>query len=100
MFAIEDELQGNGISTAYATTKLVQAMIFLPGDEVQARITNGENISKGDKLVSNGDGTLKKAFAESSAIVIEQHVVAYAREANDMSGSSGADDPLCLIEIA
>ncbi|RLC74502.1 MAG: hypothetical protein DRI61_16500 [Chloroflexi bacterium] len=93
-FAVEDDLQGNGIDTVYATTKRVLYKVFRPGDEVYAVLKNGQNIAIGDKLVSAGDGTLKKRTypADSSAVVQEEHVVGYARNANDRSSSSSAID--------
>ena len=97
IFAIEDALQGNGIDDVYADGALVQARQYMPGDLVYALISNGENISKADKLVSAGDGTLQKADSDSATM--EEDTVAYALEANDMSGSSGADSPRCLVEI-
>lgn len=97
IFAIEDELQGNDIADVYLTTTLVQARQFLPGDIVNALINNGENISKGDKLVSAGNGRLQKADTDSATM--EEDTVAYALEDNDMSGSSAVDSPRCLVEI-
>jgi hypothetical protein len=97
IFAIEDELQGNGIDDVYADGALVQARQYMPGDLVYALIANGENISKADKLVSDGNGALEKADTDSATM--EQDTVAYAMEDNDMSGSSGVDSPRCLVEI-
>lgn len=98
-FAIEDELQGRDINTAYSANSKVQYKVYRKGEVVQARIANGEDIDIGDKLVSNGDGTLKEAAGDSSAVIVEEYVVAIADEACDMTGSSGADDPLCHVEI-
>ena len=99
MFAIEDDLQGKGITDDYANGALIQYMVFKPGDLVNALIANDENISIGDYLSSNGDGTLKKMVEDSSATIKEEKEVAVAREACDMTGSSGADNPRCLVEI-
>lgn len=95
-FAIEDDLQGNPISTAYSTGDRVQYEVMERGAEVNALIADGEAIAIGDKLVSAGDGTLKELTSEST----DESVVAIAVEACDMSGSSAADpSPRCAVEI-
>jgi len=92
MFAVEDDLQGNGITDAYATASRVQFETFKPGDEVNAILLNGETAVIGSKLESAGDGTLRVVDADASADEIAvQSVVAVAVEAIDMAGSSGAD---------
>lgn len=95
-FAVEDDLQGNTITDAYAAADRVQYMVLERGAEVNALIADGEAIAIGDKLVSAGDGTLKELTSEST----DESVVAIALEACDMSGSSGADpSPRCAVEI-
>lgn len=95
-FAVEDDLQGNTITDAYATDARVQYNVMLPGDEINALIADGEDISIGDKLVSNGDGTLKAVTSETT----DESTVGIALEAVDMSGSSAADPTgRCAIEI-
>jgi len=62
LFALEDSLQGNLITTAYASSDLVFTYQALPGDIIYARVPAGAvAIVKGDHLISNGDGTLVKA---------------------------------------
>lgn len=99
MFAFEDELQGEEIGDAYSDADRMFYYHLNKGDRAVGRIANGEDISRGDELVSNGDGTLKKATPDSSAVVVEEHTIAIADEDNDMSSSSGVDDPLCAIVI-
>ena len=60
MFALEDELQGGGIDTAYSAGNRVQCWIPGRGDQVYALLADGEIVVVGDALVSAGDGTLKK----------------------------------------
>lgn len=104
-FAVEDDLQGNDIDDNYSAGDRVLYKVFRPGDEVNALLANGQNVSKGDKLVSNGDGYLKARTypADSSAVVQEEHVVGYTKEANDRSSSSSAIDAAetarILVEI-
>ncbi len=47
-----------GVDVAYAIGDLVEAIIGRPGTSVWALLPSGANITKGDKLGSNGDGTL------------------------------------------
>ena len=91
MFALEDELQGKTIDTAYAAGDPVQCWNATPGEEVFAWLLNGEDVAIGEVLVAGGAGTLKAATADSSAVVTEEYPIAVALEAVDMSGSSGVD---------
>lgn len=62
MFALEDYLQGNVITTAYASGDLVFVYDALPGDIINARCpANAVALVTGDNVISNGDGTLVKA---------------------------------------
>ena len=60
MFAVEDELQGDLISDAYAAADQVQVWIPGRGDMVYAYLAAGENITRGEFVVSNGDGYVKE----------------------------------------
>src|SRR5574343_463793 len=68
LFALEDELQGKEYSEAYAAGDKVRCWRPRPGDQVLARLADGENVAIGDKLGSNGDGYLRKYVAPESAI--------------------------------
>lgn len=57
-FAIEDALRGRTIDDAYAVGDLIPYIMPQPGDWVNVLIKAGQNVSKGDHLVSNGDGCL------------------------------------------
>ena len=96
MFAIEDENQGNGIDDAYSADDRVVCWIPQRGDQVQAVLADGENVSIGDYLESNGDGTLKKFTADTAdsddpITNYERQVVAQADEALNLSDSSGGE---------
>lgn len=62
MFALEDELQGKGIDSAYAAGDQVQCWIPNRGDVVYALLVDdGQAVTVGDALVSAGNGYLKKS---------------------------------------
>ncbi len=91
-FALEDDLQGNEISDAYAAANQVQTGFFRSGDEVNAILANGENAAIGSMMESNGDGELRVVDADASAGDIGvQSVVGFSMVALDFSGSSGVD---------
>ena len=95
MFAIEDELQGNGTTDAYAVDALVQYGIWRSGDVVNARMAVSQTIVIGDKLISAGGGQLKEIASDSSAgSETSQYPIAVALEAY-----SGAADGFCLVRI-
>jgi len=91
LFALEDELQGKGISEAYAAGDQVPCWRPKPGDQVNALLADGENVAIGDKLSSNGDGYLRKYASPQSVIEETGAIVGIAREAIDRSSSSGGD---------
>jgi|SRR6056297_501741 len=97
MFALEDELQGNGIDDDYSADDPVQVWIPYRGDQVYTILADGENVSIGDFLESNGDGYLKKHVADTwesadTGTIYTNQIVAVALEALDLSGSSGEED--------
>lgn len=88
-FALEYDLTGMGIDDDYADGDQVLYGIFPNGSKLYALIADGEDIAVGDKLASNGDGTLKEAGATD-------FVVAEAREAVVTSGAVAR----CIVEVA
>lgn len=66
MFALEDELQGKTITDAYAENDQVQVWIPGRGDMVYGLLAQGQNVTQGAFLVSNGDGHLKSVTDSSS----------------------------------
>lgn len=92
LFALEDENQGKEISDAYSTGNEALCGWFKPGDKVNALLANGETAVIGSLLESNGDGYFRVVDADTSWGTIAVHsVIAVARAALDMSGSSGVD---------
>lgn len=113
MFAIENKLEGEGITDAYAAADQVQIWIPQRGDEVYAQIEDEANIAIGDFLESNGAGYLQKhtpdeaseGSAAAQATFYALGIVAQALEALDLSGLSAAgssDTParqFCRVRI-
>ncbi len=98
MFAEEDALQGRGISTIYDDDSIVSSILPGKGSCIRAMIKDGEDISIGDALISNGDGTLVSTTLEESGDLITQHIIAFACEALDLTGSA-PDNGLCEVRI-
>lgn len=85
LFALENDTQGDDIDDDYASGEQVHAVWCGPGVGVNALLADGESVTPGAYLISNGDGDLK---AQSS---IGETAIAIARETLDLSGSSAAD---------
>lgn len=107
MFAVEDELQGKDIHDVYAAGDRVQCWIPGRGDEVYALLADGQNVNIGDKLESNGLGFLRKEVRTNESwesadtapgggahSLYDQHLVAIALEAQDLSGLEGSESSL------
>lgn len=100
-FAVENDLIGAGITTAYAAAAQVQYEVMERGAEVYALIANGQNIALGDPLESAGNGELRKYAHDSAGLDTTNNIVAYALAAVDMSDSSAADpNGRCAVEVA
>jgi len=91
LIALEDELQGKGITTDYAVGARVQAKVFVPGEKANMLLADGEDVAIGDVAASNGNGDVRAAVADSSGLVLEEDIVGFFRVALDLSDSSGAD---------
>jgi hypothetical protein len=66
MFALEDGLIGNPITTDIVADETCMVWIPQRGDEVYAILTTSQTVVIGDLLSSKGDGTLKKHVPEAS----------------------------------
>lgn len=98
MFAFEDALQGKSVSDAYAADDIVGYGIPNPGDRVLGILKAGENVSKGTKLISAGDGTLIAVASASTATEVDD-IVGEAEEALNLSGG-GAVDTHIAVRVA
>lgn len=99
-FALENELEGEDIDDAYASDDQVQVWIPGRGDIVQAILADGNNVSIGDFLESDGNGYLQKHTADTESWGVSEagaitaytnQIVGQALEAKDLSGSSGEE---------
>jgi hypothetical protein len=101
MFALENSTIGGDIDTDYAAADQCIVGVFAPGQIINALLANGETAAIGSFLESKGDGTLQVSDQTPSAgEVAVENLVGVAREAVDMSGSSGADPSArILVEI-
>lgn len=88
-FAVEFAMTGRGIDDNYAVGDQVIYKTFAAGSQVYALIQDGQDISFGERLTSNGNGKLKTAGDTD-------FVVAEARGAVAPSGSDGR----LIVEIA
>lgn len=91
MFALENELVGDGILVAYAAAERVKCWFPAPGSEVLAVLAaSAAAIVIGDFLESDGDGTLRIATADAATDTAQRvAMVAQAIEAVDNSGGGG-----------
>lgn len=100
MFAKENELEGQGLSDAYAADDQVQVWIPQRGDQAYAILADEQNVAVGDFLESNGAGYLQKHVSDTESFesneageitVYPNAIVAQALEAIDLEGSSGEE---------
>lgn len=96
-FAMNQSMLNRSVSTTpatdtqYAIGDLVETKVMSPGATVWAIIPSGQNIAAGDKMVSNGDGKLKKNGGSDVTL-------AYALESVNNTGI--ASDARLRVEVA
>jgi len=96
-FALENDLVGKAIGDDYASGETVRYGVFPSGSEINALLDGGENVAKGARLVSSGDGNLREEATEPE----QDAIVAYAMEAVDNSATSAGGTPLRItVEAA
>jgi hypothetical protein len=100
MFALEDELQGKEVDDAYAASDKIQVWVAVRGEIVWALLADNEVVTKGDFLLSAGNGKLKvSANSEASFAEFPQSVVGVALEDIDMTDSDDAAIGRCAVRI-
>ena len=88
-FAVEFRETGRGIDDDYVDGDQVKYQVLPEGVEVYAFLQEGENVTEGDELASNGNGNLKAAAAGDNIVAIA---------AEDVNASSG--DTRVTVETA
>jgi len=94
-FAIENGMIGDDIDVDYSVGDNVHYRVFNKGAEVYAFLANGENVSIGDLLESDGAGALQAYTAQAvdeggtgTYTIYDNAIVVKAKEAlNNTSGS-------------
>lgn len=100
MFALEDDLKGGEIGTAYTSANVCRCGLFRTGDEVFGLLADGETAVIGSKLESYGDGTLRVVDVDASVGAIGvQSIVGIALEAVDLSASANTTAARILFEV-
>lgn len=97
--AIEDYLQGNEVSEVYTAGNIVQYVTPKSGDEMLLRLATSQVIAIGDRLVSAGDGTVRKYVAQYDSDIGEDYVDTVIGEALEAVTTTGSID-FILVEIA
>jgi len=98
MFVQENALVGKDVNTAVTSGEVTPVIIPNIGSQVYALLADGEDVSIGDWLGSNGAGCLQK-FDEDSAGT-DDFAVAIALEAKDTSTDSESTAQLMLVRAA
>ncbi len=92
MFALEDYLQGKVVGDVYAINEIVLVIIPHKGSEINALLDDGESVVPGDKIMSGGDGTVRKNSAGTS-------IVGESTGTLDLSASSNTANGLTPVRI-
>lgn len=94
-FAIEDTNQNQAIGDAYAADEEVQNRIFKSGEIVYAWLKAGVAVTRGETLMSAGDGTLIGVADAGSGVVVKT-VVGFAQTALDLSASGAVNTRIAV----
>lgn len=92
MVALHDELQGNEIDDDFAVSAKVQCWIPQRGDQAYLLVADGETVSKGDFLISDGTGKVKVYTGDAASDVeYPNSIVGVALDDLDMTDSDDAE---------
>jgi len=94
MFALENELEGEGLNDDYAAGDRVQVWFPNPGDIVYARLADEQSVTIADFLESAGNGCLQAYTPETVAsadvqtvnTIYHMQIVGQTLETQDLSG--------------
>jgi hypothetical protein len=96
MFLKENALQGEDIDDALASGDKCQVWYPGSGDEVYAILADGESVSEGDYLESDGNGYLQKHVSDTASsaeafTAYSKQIVGIALHNLDLTSSSGGE---------
>lgn len=92
MVALHDELQGKEIDDDFAASAKVQCWIPQRGDQAYLLVADGETVSKGDFLISDGTGKVKVYTGDAASDVeYPNSIVGVALDDLDMTDSDDAE---------
>ena len=102
MVALENELEGKGITDAYIAGEMVQVWIPYRGDIVLMLLEDAQNVSIGDFVESNGAGYIQahtveavtSADTQTANTIYSDPIVGVMLEAQDLSLLEGSDSSL------
>ncbi len=98
-FAVESDIQGDPITTAYVSTERVAIMHALPGDEINAVITTGEDLVIGDFLEATGDGKLREETdGVRIAVASEDTIATGLTSKGDVDAATTTTLPTCTYD--
>lgn len=98
IFALENAVIGKTVADVLTAGDKVEYLVPGKGSKVHALLKKGENVSAGDMLVSNGDGTFVKSSSLSSTVIVKQ--VVFAMEDMDLTVTSTQTDTLISVRVA
>ena len=92
MVALHDELQGKEIDDDFAASAKVQCWIPQRGDQAYLLVADGETVSHGDFLISDGTGKVKVYTGDAASDVEYPNcIVGVALDDLDMTDSDDAE---------
>lgn len=85
--AVENSMDNKNVNDGYAVGNLVRTVQGAGGTSFWGLIASGQNIVAGQKLESNGDGTLKAYATLGAALFVAVESI------NNTSGNAGPTNP-------
>lgn len=88
LFAVEGDIVGDDIDHTYLTGENVRFHAARSGDEIYAFLADGESVTRGDFLESDGNGAFKSLSTDSIGSTEVVSAIVQAMETLDLSASS------------
>jgi len=90
LFAIENEVNGDEISDAYASGAQVQAVFAQPGDEILAVLKDGQNAAIGNIVEAAGSGEVQVYAVDTTGNYYTNQQVGMVLEALNLTATGFA----------